>query len=67
MSPVGAVFVQFPPKTGINLLHPRPPPQSLNGSIATDVSTGEGYRLRSLECLYPRPVLREPFSSEMAK
>ena len=26
MSPVGAVFVPFPPKTGTNLLHPRPPP-----------------------------------------
>ena len=35
--------------------------------IATDVSTGEGYRLRPLECLYPRPVLGEPFFSEMAK
>ena len=32
MSPVGAVFVPFPPKTGIKLLHPPPPPQSLNGS-----------------------------------
>ena len=26
MSPVGAVFVPFPPKTRTNLLHPRPPP-----------------------------------------
>ena len=26
MSPVGAIFVPFPPKTGTNLLHPRPPP-----------------------------------------
>ena len=25
MSPVGAVFVPFPPKTGTNILHPRPP------------------------------------------
>ena len=32
MSPVGAIFVPFPPKTGTNLLHPRPPPQLLNGS-----------------------------------
>ena len=32
MSPVGAIFVPSPPKTGTNLLHPRPPPQSLNGS-----------------------------------
>ena len=32
MSPVGAVFVPFPPNTGTNLLHPPPPPQSLNGS-----------------------------------
>ena len=24
MSPVGAIFVLFPPKTGTNLLHPRP-------------------------------------------
>ena len=31
MSPVGAIFVPFPPKTGTNLLHP-PPPQSLNRS-----------------------------------
>ena len=26
MSPVGAIFMPFPPKTGINLLHPLPPP-----------------------------------------
>ena len=26
MSPVGAIFVSFPPKEGTNLLHPRPPP-----------------------------------------
>ena len=26
MSPVGAIFVPFPPKTGTNMLHPRPPP-----------------------------------------
>ena len=31
MSPVGAIFVPFPPKTGTSLLNPRPP-QSLNGS-----------------------------------
>ena len=30
MSPVGTIFVPFPPKTGNNLLHPRPC-QSLNG------------------------------------
>ena len=34
MSPVGAIFVRFPPKTGTNLLHPRPH-QSLNGSLIT--------------------------------
>ena len=34
MSPVRATFVPFPPKTGTNLLDPRPPPppQSLNWS-----------------------------------
>ena len=32
MSPAGAIFVPFPPKTGINLLYPRLPPQSLDGS-----------------------------------
>ena len=26
MSPVGAIFVPFPPKTGTKSLHPRPPP-----------------------------------------
>ena len=26
MSPVGAIFVPFPPKTGKNMLHPRPLP-----------------------------------------
>ena len=25
MSPVGAIFVPFPPKTGTNMLHPLPP------------------------------------------
>ena len=25
MSPVRAIFVPFPPKTGTNMLHPRPP------------------------------------------
>ena len=25
MSPLGAIFVWFSPKTGTNLLHPRPP------------------------------------------
>ena len=33
MSPIGAIFVPFPPKTGTILLHPRPSPQSLNGSL----------------------------------
>ena len=37
MSPVGPIFVLFLPKTGTNLLHPRPPPQSLNGSAASAV------------------------------
>ena len=32
MSPAGPFFVPFPPKTGTSLLHPRPRPQSLNGS-----------------------------------
>ena len=32
MSPVGAIFVQFPPKMGTNLVTSPPPPQSLNGS-----------------------------------
>ena len=35
MSPVGAIFVPFPLKTGTNLLHPRPP-QLLNGSNGQD-------------------------------
>ena len=26
MSPVEAIFVPFPPKTGTNMLHPLPPP-----------------------------------------
>ena len=26
MSPVGTIFMPFPPRTGANLLHPRPPP-----------------------------------------
>ena len=26
MSPVGAIFVPFPPQTGTNMLRPRPPP-----------------------------------------
>ena len=30
--PGGALFVPSPPKTGTNLLHPRPPPQLLNDS-----------------------------------
>ena len=32
MSPVEAIFVPFPLRTGTKLLHPRLPPQSLNGS-----------------------------------
>ena len=32
MSPVGAIFVPFPPKTGTNTLHPRHP-QSLDWSL----------------------------------
>ena len=36
MSPVGAIFVLFPPQTGTNMLHPLPP-QSLNLSdVALD-------------------------------
>ena len=37
MSPVEAISVPFPPKTGKKLLHPRPRPQSLNGSNAVYV------------------------------
>ena len=33
-SPVGAIFVPIPTKTGTNLLHSRPPPRSLNGSVS---------------------------------
>ena len=36
MSPVGAIFVPFPPKTGTNMLHPLPP-QSLNLSGITSI------------------------------
>ena len=32
MSPVGAIFVPFPPETGTNMLNPLPP-QSLNLSV----------------------------------
>ena len=32
MSPVEDIFVPFPPKTGTNMLRPRPPPKSLNRS-----------------------------------
>ena len=31
---LGAIFVPFPPKTGTNMLHPRPAPQSLNWSLS---------------------------------
>ena len=34
MFPLGVIFVPFPPKTGTNVLHPRPPPESLNWSSA---------------------------------
>ena len=34
MFPVGAMFERFPPKTGTNMLHPRPRTQSLNWSPA---------------------------------
>ena len=29
MSPLGAIFVPFPPKTGTSLLHPPPPPPTV--------------------------------------
>ena len=38
MSPVGAIFVLSPPKTGTNLLHPRPPP-IVERVTATPVAT----------------------------
>ena len=38
MSPVGSIFVPFPPKTGTNMLHPLPP-QSLNLSHSDNSST----------------------------
>ena len=38
MSPEGAIFVPFPPKPGTNMLHPLPPPQSLNLSIVVKLA-----------------------------
>ena len=43
MSPVGAIFVSFPPKTGTNMLHPRPPPKSLNWSVEHAVGLLQSY------------------------
>ena len=40
MSPVGAIFVPFPPKTGTNMLHPLPP-KSLN--LSDDRAGLRGY------------------------
>ena len=42
MSPVGAIFVPFPLKTGTNLLHPLPP------SIVERVATGGGAHVNFL-------------------
>ena len=49
MSPVGASFLPFPRNAGTNLLHPRPPPQSLNGSEAMRVGAAGGDLQRFLE------------------
>ena len=46
MSPVGAIFVLFPPKTGTYLLHP-PPPQSLNGFFREMYGVAENACCRS--------------------
>ena len=46
---VGAIFVPFPPKTGTNLLHPRLPPQSLNGSCL---------------CVFPFPIQANPCNNQ---
>ena len=45
MSPVGTIFVPFPPKTGNNLLHPRPC-QSLNGFQAESGAYSRDYSSR---------------------
>ena len=52
MSPVGAIFVPSPLKTGTNLLHPLPP-QSLNGSVAYDQqhSVGEKSTVKLYTCI----------------
>ena len=46
MSPVGAIFVPFSPKTRTNLLHPRPPP------IVERVRTNFQYHRKGLMDLY---------------
>ena len=56
MSPVEAILVPFPPKTGTKLLHPRPPPQSLNGSYGEDKGSDVLEALRHPES---RSLIRE--------
>ena len=58
MSPGGAIFVPFPPKTGTNLLHPRSP-QSLNGS------GGKYFFDDFLRCV-ARPIREGDNSDELA-
>ena len=52
MSPVEAIFVPFPPKTGTNLLHPLPPP------IVERVSSA------SFPCYHARLKRLKEFSAE---
>ena len=55
MSPVGAIFVLFPPRTGTNLLHPRSSPKSLSGSLAV----GEGPQWRGMEVCWTKQEKEE--------
>ena len=45
MSPVGDIFVPFPPKTGTNLLHPRPSLPIVE-RVVCDMVESDGYYLR---------------------
>ena len=52
MSPVGAIFVPSPPKTGTDLLHPRHPPiveRVISGSIPTSSLSMVGRKLAGCE------------------
>ena len=65
MSPVGAIFVPFPPETGTNMLHPRPPPQSLNWSKVTSPARGQLNRENDIPlspCVPENLVSRDGFS-----